>query len=57
MTLCKLFGGLREIGSRYEDSLRGLVRAETAAEISNVGFTDGIVRVVFFRLYINAIKP
>src|SRR5260370_4299242 len=56
MTLGKLFSGFREIGSRYEDPLCCLVRAKTTAEIPNVGFANGVVKIIFLRLYIDAVK-
>jgi hypothetical protein len=56
MALCKFFGGLCEIGSRYENALGGLIRTETAAEISNVGFANSVVRIIFLGLYIDMVK-
>jgi hypothetical protein len=57
MSLGKLLSGFCEIGSRYEDALRRFVRAETTAKIPNVGFANGVVRIILFRLYIDAVKP
>src|SRR5947209_15169 len=57
MTLGKVFSGSCKIRSRYEDTLCRFVGAETATEIPNVGFANGVVRIISLRLYINAIKP
>src|SRR5689334_3585412 len=57
MTLGEIYSGLREIRSRYKDPLCCFVRAETTAEIPDVGFANSVVRVVFLRLYIDAIEP
>ena len=56
MTLRELYSRLGEIRSRYEDALRRLVRTETAAEISDVGFADRVFGIVFLRLNIDAVK-
>jgi hypothetical protein len=50
MTFGKLFSGFRKIGGRDEDPLCCFVRAKTTAEIPDVGFANGVVRIIFLGL-------
>jgi hypothetical protein len=48
VTLCKFLSGHCEVRSGHEDALGRLVRAKAPAKVSNLRFTDGVVRGIFF---------